>query len=184
MSILPNACTQAATMLSALFSNLWVIALIDLGQEQVYSFSTFTNNAIGIVGGVGVGVATLAFFSPAQPEHRFKGLLRTFLLRCERAIADMRPPPQREPGVSADLEARRAEWLELLSLCEMWAGQLDQRRHPEEERARLGRQALKRALSDAEARLAGALEQIFRSGVVDFSEVAAHLQRVRLAGPR
>jgi hypothetical protein len=47
----------------------------------------------------------------------------------------------------------------------------------EEERARLGRQALKRPLSDAEMRLAGALEQIFRSGVVDFAEVSERLQR-------
>jgi hypothetical protein len=47
----------------------------------------------------------------------------------------------------------------------------------EEERARLGRQALKRPLSDAEMRLAGALEQIFRSGVTDFSDVAERLQR-------
>jgi hypothetical protein len=53
----------------------------------------------------------------------------------------------------------------------------------EEERARLGRQALKRPLSDAEMRLASALEQIFRSGVVDFSEVAERLQRDGIARP-
>jgi hypothetical protein len=53
----------------------------------------------------------------------------------------------------------------------------------EEERARLGRQALKRPLSDAEIRLASALEQIFRSGVVDFAEVAERLQRDGVACP-
>jgi uncharacterized membrane protein YccC len=140
--LFPNAyrtnSANPATMLSALFSNLWIISLIDLTQGQVYSFSAFANNAIGIIGGVGVGVATLAFFIPARPEHRFKGLVRTFLLRCEQAIAEMRPHPQDAPGVSPELEARRAEWLELLSLSEMWAGQLDQRRHSQEERARLG----------------------------------------------
>jgi Recombinase-like helix-turn-helix domain len=52
-----------------------------------------------------------------------------------------------------------------------------------EERARLGRQALKRPLSEAEMRLAGALEQIFRSGIADFAEVAARLQRDGIPAP-
>lgn len=53
----------------------------------------------------------------------------------------------------------------------------------EEERAKLGRQALKRPLSEAEIRLAGALEQIFRSGVVDFAEVSEQLQRDGIPAP-
>jgi hypothetical protein len=43
--------------------------------------------------------------------------------------------------------------------------------------AGLARQALKRPLSEAEARLAAGLEQIFRSGVTDLERVVAQLQQ-------
>lgn len=43
--------------------------------------------------------------------------------------------------------------------------------------AGLGRQALKRALTDNETRLATGLEQIFRSGVTDLDRVASLLQQ-------
>ena len=43
--------------------------------------------------------------------------------------------------------------------------------------AGLGRQALRRPLSAAEQRLGEVLEQIFRSGVTDFTQVALLLQQ-------
>jgi hypothetical protein len=48
---------------------------------------------------------------------------------------------------------------------------------------RLGRQSLRRRLSDAEAKLAEALEQIFASGRHDFAEVAAGLRELRVPRP-
>jgi hypothetical protein len=127
-----------ATMLFGLFTSLWVIELIDLSQGQVYSFAHFSNNTIGIVGGVGIGLAALAFFNPPRPERQFKTHARAFLLRCERTIRELRPQPQGTSGMSADLQTRRVEWLELLSMCELWARQLDSRRHPPSEREKLG----------------------------------------------
>jgi hypothetical protein len=47
---------------------------------------------------------------------------------------------------------------------------------------KLGRQSLRRPLSDAEARLATVLEQIFASGRHDFADVAAGL-RERASDP-
>ena len=132
--------TNPATMLFGLFTSLWIVELIDLSQGQVYSFANFTNDTIGIVGGVGIGLAALAFFNPPRPERQFKTHARAFLLRCERTIRELRPQsqPLATPGSSADLQARRAEWLELLGMCELWARQLDPRRHPQGERDKLG----------------------------------------------
>jgi hypothetical protein len=127
-----------ATMLFGLFTSLWIVELIDLSQGQVYSFANFTNDTIGIIGGVGVGLAALAFFNPPRPERQFKTHGRAFLLRCERTIRELRPQPQGTPCASADLQTRRAEWLELLGMCELWARQLDPRRHPQSEREKLG----------------------------------------------
>lgn len=49
--------------------------------------------------------------------------------------------------------------------------------------AGLGRQALKRPLTDAEQRLASCLEQIFKSGERDFGRVAALLQQNNIQLP-
>ncbi len=49
--------------------------------------------------------------------------------------------------------------------------------------AGLGRQALKRALTQEETRLAAGLEQIFRSGVVDLDRVAGLLQQNGIQPP-
>ena len=49
--------------------------------------------------------------------------------------------------------------------------------------AELGRQSLRRHLSDAEAQPAEALEQIFASGRHDFAEVAAGLRELRVPRP-
>lgn len=122
-----------ATMMFGLLTSLWVVALIDLSQGQVYSFARFTNDTIGIIGGVGAGLAALVFFRPPVPEQQFKAHVRAFLLRCQRTLRELQPRPDGD-----DLLTRRAEWLELLSMCELWARQLDPRRHPPAERAQLG----------------------------------------------
>lgn len=49
--------------------------------------------------------------------------------------------------------------------------------------AGLDRQALKRSLSEAEQKLAACLEQIFRSGVTDFEQVALLLQQNGILPP-
>ena len=42
-----------STMIFGLMTSLWVFLLIDVSQGQVYSFAQFSNNALGIIGGVG-----------------------------------------------------------------------------------------------------------------------------------
>lgn len=49
--------------------------------------------------------------------------------------------------------------------------------------AGLARQALKRPLSDIEQKLAACLEQIFKSGVRDFEQVAVLLQQNAIQPP-
>jgi hypothetical protein len=48
---------------------------------------------------------------------------------------------------------------------------------------RLGRQSLRRPLSEAEAKLAQALEQLFASGRHEFAAVAAGLRELRVPRP-
>jgi uncharacterized membrane protein YccC len=103
----------------------------------VYSFAQFSNNALGIIGGVGVALAVLAFFNPPVPERQFKTYARNFLQRCERTIDNLRQHTTQSPGRRDTIAARRAEWLELLGLCDLWARQLDPRRHLEGERVKL-----------------------------------------------
>jgi hypothetical protein len=130
--------SNPATMLFGLFTSLWIVELIGLSEGQVYSFSNFSNNLIGIVGGVGVALATMAFFNPPVPERQFKTYARTFLQRCERAIGELRHRVPTGAGTRDSIEARRAEWIELLCLVELWARQLDHDRHSEDERAAVG----------------------------------------------
>ncbi len=47
----------------------------------------------------------------------------------------------------------------------------------------LDHQGLKRSLSEAEARMAAVMEQIFRDGVTDFEEVASRLQQSGVKPP-
>ena len=79
-----------STMMFGLMTSLWAFLLIDVSQGQVYSFAQFSNNALGIIGGVGVALAVLAFFNPPVPERQFKTYARNFLQRCERSLGDLR----------------------------------------------------------------------------------------------
>jgi uncharacterized membrane protein YccC len=127
-----------STMIFGLLSSLWAFLLADISQGQAYSFAQFANTAIGIIGGVGVGLAALAFFNPPIPERQFKTYVRAFLQRCEKAIGDLRRRALQPSDGRTSIAARRAEWLELLGLCGLWARQLDPGRHPEGERDKLG----------------------------------------------
>jgi uncharacterized membrane protein YccC len=127
-----------STMIFGLMSSLWAFLLIDISEGQAYSFSTFSNTLLGIVGGTGIALAALAFFNPPVPERQFKTYARAFLQRCESAIDGLRQRTTQRSGRRDTIAVRRAEWLELLGLCELWARQLDTRRHPDGERAKLG----------------------------------------------
>jgi uncharacterized membrane protein YccC len=130
--------SNPSTAMFGLMTGLWAFLLIDVSQGQVYSFAQFSNNALGIIGGVGVALAVLAFFNPPVPERQFKTYARNFLQRCESAIEDLRQRTPQPSGRRDTIAVRRAEWLELLGLCDLWARQLDPGRHPAGERAKLG----------------------------------------------
>lgn len=142
-----------ATMVFGLVTSLWAFVLIDISQGQVYSFANFSNTVLGIVGGVGVALVTLALFNPPVPERQFKVYARTFLRRCANAIDNLRQ------GTSeVSIEAGRAELLELVGLCEMWARHLDPARHAEAERPTLGE------MIEAMRAIAFRLEALERAG--------------------
>lgn len=127
-----------STMMFGLLSSLWAFLLADISQDQTYSFAQFSNNALGILGGTGVALAALALFNPPVPERQFKTHARAFFQRCARTIDDLRQRTTQPSGHRDTIAVRRAEWLELLGLCELWARQLDPRRHLEGERTKLG----------------------------------------------
>ena len=166
-----------STMIFGLMTSLWVFLLIDVSKGQVYSFAQFSNNALGIIGGVGVALAALAFFNPPVPERQFKTYVRSFLQRCERTIDDLRQHTMQPSGHRDTIVISRAERLELLGLCELWARQLDPRRYSEDERAKLG--AFMDSLRSLAFRL-GALEEA-RQRHPDESLIAAASAECRKA---
>jgi hypothetical protein len=127
-----------STMIFGLMTSLWAFLLIDVSQGQLYSFAQFSNNALGIIGGVCVALAALVFINPPIPERQFKTYAHAFLQRCEASIDALRRGAPGASGSRGSIAARRAEWLELLGLCGLWARQLDSGRHPEDEQAKLG----------------------------------------------
>jgi hypothetical protein len=126
-----------STMIFGLLSSLWAFLLIDISEGQAYAFSTFSNTLLGIVGGTGIGLATLAFFNPPLPERQVKIYARTFLQHCAGAIERLHVGAA-GTGAGDPIAASRAEALELVGLCELWARHLDPDRHPAEERATVG----------------------------------------------
>jgi hypothetical protein len=167
-----------STMIFGLMTSLWVFLFMDVSQGQVYSFAQFSNNALGIAGGVGVALAALAFFNPPVPERQFKTYARAFLERCARTIDDLRQRTTQPSRRRDTIAVGRAERLELLGLCELWVRQLDPRRHPDAERVKLG--AFIGSLRSLAFRL-GALEEA-RLRHPDETLIARPCERCRAAG--
>ena len=126
-----------STMMFGLLTSLWAFLLIDISQGQAYSFARSRTRLLGIVGGTGVGLADAGVLQPAAaraPSQDLRAHLSAALRRGHRASA-CRPAGT---GAGDPIAAGRAEALELVGLCEMWARHLDPARHPAEERATLG----------------------------------------------
>ena len=88
-----------ATSITAMMSGIWILELIDLSQGQIYPFSGFAGNLLGIVGAVAVAVTVISLVDAPIPERRFRNHVRGFFATCEQiARADGRARARRPGG--------------------------------------------------------------------------------------
>ena len=129
--------TNPATSITAMMSGIWILELIDLSQGQIYLFSSFAENLLGIIGAVAVAVTVISLVDAPIPERRFRDHVRGFFATCERIAREMATPT---PGEAAEitLSALRPRQMEHLRMCHMWWAQLDRDRFSEDERHKAG----------------------------------------------
>jgi hypothetical protein len=124
--------TDPATSITWMMSGIWVLELIDLSQGQVYLFSSFAGNLLGIIGAAAVGVTAIALVAAPIAERRFRDHVRGFFATCERIAREMALPSRRAAEIS--LAAEKPRQMEQLRICHMWWAQLDRERFSEDER--------------------------------------------------
>jgi uncharacterized membrane protein YccC len=125
--------TNPATSITAMMSGTWILELIDLSQGQIYPFSDFAGNLLGIVGAVAVAVTVISLVDAPNPERRFRDHVRGFFATCEQVAREL---AVLKPGAAAGalLRGGRARQMEQLRMCHMWWTQLDHERFSEDER--------------------------------------------------
>ena len=122
-----------ATSITAMMSGIWILELIDLSQGQIYPFSGFAGNLLGIVGAVAVAVAVISLVDAPIPERRFRNHVRGFFATCEQIAREMADLAPGEPA-EIRLRAAKSRQMEQLRMCHMWWAQLDHERFSEDER--------------------------------------------------
>jgi uncharacterized membrane protein YccC len=136
-----------ATSISAMFSGIWILELIDLSQGQIYAFAGFAENLLGIVGGMFVPVAAISLLNAPIPERRFRDHVRGFFATCEQIAREVATLAPDQPA-SIALRAGKSRQMEQLRMCHMWWAQLDHDRFTDDERHKAARlMAAMRALA-------------------------------------
>ncbi len=127
-----------ATSITGMISGIWVLELIDLSQGQIYPFSAFAENLVGIVGAVLVAVTVISLLDPTIPEQRFRRHVRGFFAMCRETVRQVAALAPAYPTAEISLSAPRARQMEQLRACHMWWAQLDHERFSEDERHKAG----------------------------------------------
>lgn len=117
--------SRPTTAAISMFSGLWVLELISVSQSQSYSFTGFMNNFIGISGGIGLALLTLAVFSPRVPEKEFRRQLALFFETCEKTIKELEEHKPWTPDGKSILISRNKELIDHIKLCGLWSTMLN-----------------------------------------------------------
>jgi uncharacterized membrane protein YccC len=125
-----------STSINGMLSGIWVLELIDLSQGQVYPFSGFAENLVGIVGGVLVAAIVISLLLAPIPEQRFRAHVRGFFAICGETARQVAAFAPGDPRAETSLRAGRSRMAEQLRTCHMWWEQLDHDRFSDEERQR------------------------------------------------
>jgi uncharacterized membrane protein YccC len=126
-----------ATSITGMMSGIWILELIDLSQGQIYLFSSFAENLLGIVGAVFVAIAAISLVDAPIPERRFRDHVRGFFAISEQIAREMAALTLGEPA-SIRLRTGKSRQMEQLRMCHMWWAQLDHERFSEDERHKAG----------------------------------------------
>jgi uncharacterized membrane protein YccC len=127
-----------ATSAMSLASGIWVFELISISQPQSYSFTAFMNGFIGISGGVGLGLLTLAVFSPHAPEQEFKKQLALFFGKCEKTIKELQEYKPWEARGKSILTSIYKELMNNVRLCGLWSTMLNYDRAEFNDKTKVG----------------------------------------------
>lgn len=117
--------SRPTTAAISMFSGLWVLELISVSQSQSYSFTGFMNSFIGISGGIGLALLTLAVFSPRVPEKEFRRQLALFFETCEKTIKELEEHKPWTPDGKSILISRNKELIDHIKLCGLWSTMLN-----------------------------------------------------------
>jgi uncharacterized membrane protein YccC len=163
-----------STAVTGMRSGLWLLELINLDQGQVYSFASFSETLLGIIGGVLVGVAVISLLDAPISEQRFRHHVNGFFAICADLTREMAALAPDDPAARLRLRAGRMRLVEQLRISHTWWQQVDQERFAEDERHKAARLlAAMRSLAfrqDAmhqaylDFRLASALPQLAEPG--------------------
>jgi uncharacterized membrane protein YccC len=126
--------SNPSTAVTGMFSGLWIFELINLGQGQVYSFASYSETLLGIIGAVLVGVTVISLLDAPIPERRFRHHVEGFFAICADIAREMTVVAPDDAEVRLRLRAGRSRLVEQLRMCHMWWQQLDPDRFSEDER--------------------------------------------------
>ncbi|MGB3096553.1 MAG: FUSC family protein [Candidatus Deferrimicrobiaceae bacterium] len=142
-------------MIQALFSAIFVIALLSLDEEsQSYSFSSFLNTWIGLSGGFASALAVFGLFSWVVPEREFWKQVRSFFAGCGQSMQDLAKSSPGTPSWTAIVKAGRQRWPGLLKQLQTWSSAINYKRVPGNDRHKT--QALIESIEHLALRLASA----------------------------
>jgi uncharacterized membrane protein YccC len=123
-----------STSITGMMSGIWILELIDLSQGQIYPFSGFAENLVGIVGAVLVAVIVISLLLAPIPEQRFRAHVRGFFAICAETARRAAAFAPGDPKAEISLRAGRSRMAEQLRTCHMWWEQLDRDRFSDDER--------------------------------------------------
>jgi hypothetical protein len=177
--------------IQALFSAIFVIALLSLDEEsQSYSFSSFVNMWIGLVGGFGGALAVFGLFFSVVPEREFSKQVRSFF---DRSGQFLRRLEASVPGASgaAIIGTDGARWQGILKQLKTWSSAINYKRVPGNDPHKtqvliesIGRMALRldsvehvrqQSLSTLEEPLARLLDRFYDACVESFQLIGQSL---------
>jgi hypothetical protein len=128
-----------STAVTGMRSGLWLLELIHLDQGQVYSFASFSETYLGIVGGVLVGVTVISLIDLPVPEQKFRHHVQGFFGICAGTAREMASVALDDPTATLRLRAGRMRLMEQLRMSHTWWQQVDPERFAEDERHKSAR---------------------------------------------
>ncbi len=143
------------TMIQALFSAIFVIALLSLDEKgQSYSFSSFANMWLGFAGGFGVTLAVFGLFSSVVPEREFWKQAHSFFAGCGQFMQRLEESEPGTPAGAAIIGTGKERWQGNLKQLQTWSSAINYNRVPGNDRHKT--QALIESIEHLALRLSSA----------------------------